>query len=65
MTKYETIIYKSIENRAKEMLEETGSNKECFNFITNKMIELLATTFNGTIFMRVLNDLRSNYEEER
>lgn len=65
MTKYETIIYKSIENRAKEMLEETGNNKECFNFITNKMIELLATTFNGTTFMRVLNDLRSNYEEER
>ena len=65
MTKYETIIYKSIENRAKEMLEETGSNEDSFNYITDKIIDLLKTSFNGTTFMRKLVDLRSNYEEER
>ena len=65
MTKYETIIYKSIENRVKEMLEETGSNEDSFNYITDKIIDLLKTSFNGTTFMRKLVDLRSNYEEER
>lgn len=65
MTKYENIIYKSIDNRAKEILEETGSNEESFNYITDKIINLLKTSFNGTTFMRKLVDLRSNYEEER
>lgn len=65
MTKYENIIYKSIDNRAKEIFEETGSNEECFNYITDKIVDLLKTSFNGTTFMRKLVDLRSNYEEER
>ena len=65
MTKYETIIYKSIDNRAKEILKETGSNEDSFNYITDKIIDLLKTSFNGTTFMRKLVDLRSNYEEER
>jgi hypothetical protein len=64
MTKYENIIYKSIDNRAKEILEETGSNEESFNYITDRIINLLKTSFNGTTFMRKLVDLRSNYEEE-
>ena len=64
MTKYENIIYKSIDNRAKEILEETGNNEESFNYITDKIINLLKTSFNGTTFMRKLVDLRSNYEEE-
>ena len=64
MTKYENIIYKSIDNRAKEILEETGSNEESFNYITDRIINLLMTSFNGTTFMRKLVDLRSNYEEE-
>lgn len=65
MTKYENIIYKSIDNRAKEIFKETGSNEESFNYITDKIINLLKTSFNGTTFMRKLVDLRSNYEEER
>lgn len=64
MTKYENIIYKSIDNRAKEILEETGSNEESFNYITDRIINLLKTSFNGTTFIRKLVDLRSNYEEE-
>ena len=63
--KYENIIYKSIDRRAKEIFEETGSNTESFNFISYKMIDLLMTSFNSTTFMRKLVDLRSNYEEER
>ncbi len=63
--KYENIIYKSIDRRAKEIFEETGSNEESFNFITDKIIDLLKTPFNGTTFMRKLVDLRNNYEEER
>ena len=63
--KYENIIYKSIDRRAKEIFEETGSNEESFNFISYKMIDLLMTSFNSTTFMRKLVDLRSNYEEER
>ena len=65
MNKYESIIYKSIDKRAKEMLEETGSNEDSFNYITDKIIDLLKTSFNGTTFMRKLVDLRSNYEEGR
>ena len=65
MTKYENIIYKSIENRANEIFEESGSNEESFKFITDRIINLLKTSFNGTTFMRKLVDLRSNYEEER
>ena len=65
MTKYENIIYKSIENRANEIFEESGSNEESFNFITDRIINLLKTSFNGTTFMRKLVDLRSNYEEEK
>lgn len=65
MTKYENIIYKSIDNRAKEILEETGNNEDSFNYITDRIINLLKTSFNGTTFMRKLVDLRSNYEEER
>ena len=65
MTKYENIIYKSIENRANEIFEESGSNEESFKFITDKIINLLKTSFNGTTFMRKLVDLRSNYEEEK
>ena len=65
MNKYESIIYKSIDKRAKEMLEETGSSEDSFNYITDKIIDLLKTSFNGTTFMRKLVDLRSNYEEER
>ena len=64
MTKYENIIYKSIDNRAKEILKETGNSEECFNYITDKIINLLKTSFNGTTFMRKLVDIRSNYEEE-
>ena len=64
MTKHENIIYKSIDNRAKEIFEETGSNEESFRFITSKMIQLLGTSLDGTTFMRKLVDLRSNYEEE-
>ena len=65
MNKYESIIYKSIDKRAKEIFEETGSNEDSFNYITDKIIDLLKTSFNGTTFMRKLVDLRSNYEEER
>lgn len=63
--KYENIIYKSIDKRAKEIFEETRSNEESFNFITDKIIDLLKTSFNGTNFMIKLVDLRSNYEEEK
>ena len=65
MNIYESIIYKSIDKRAKEIFEETGSNEDSFNYITDKIIDLLKTSFNGTTFMRKLVDLRSNYEEER
>ena len=65
MNKYESIIYKSIDKRAKEIFKETGSNEDSFNYITDKIIDLLKTSFNGTTFMRKLVDLRSNYEEER
>ena len=61
--KYESIIYKNIDRRAKEIFEETGSNEKSFNFITDKIIDLLKPPFNGTTFMRKLVDLRSNYEE--
>ena len=61
--KYESIIYKSIDRRAKEIFKETGSNEESFNFVTDEIIDLLKTPFNGTTFMRKLVDLRSNYEE--
>ena len=63
--KYESIIYKSIDKRAKEIFEETGSSEDSFNYITDKIIDLLKTPFNGTTFMRKLVDLRSNYEGER
>ena len=49
---------------AKEIFKETGSNEESFNFVTDEIIDLLKTPFNGTTFMRKLVDLRSNYEEE-
>ena len=62
--KYESIIYKSIGRKAKEIFEETGSNEGSFNFVTDEIIDLLKTPFNGTTFMRKLVDLRSNYEEE-
>ena len=62
--KYESIIYKNIDRRAKEIFKETGSNEESFNFVTDEIIDLLKTPFNGTTFMRKLVDLRSNYEEE-
>ena len=65
MNIYESIIYKSIDKRAKEIFEETGSNEDSFNYITDKIINLLKTSFNSTTFMRELVDLRSNYEEER
>ena len=65
MTKYESIIYKSIDNRAKEIFKETRNNEESFNYITDRIINLLKTSFNGTTFMRKLVDLRSNYEVER
>ena len=65
MNIYESIIYKSIDKRAKEIFEETRSNEESFNYITDRIINLLKTSFNGTTFMRKLVDLRSNYEEER
>ena len=65
MTKYENIIYKSIDNRAKEIFKETGSNEESFNYITDRIINLLKTSFNGTTFMRKLVDLRSDYEGEK
>ena len=57
------MIYKSSDGKVKEIFEETGSNEESFNFITDKIIDLLKTPFNGTTFMRKLVDLRSNYEE--
>ena len=41
--KYENIIYKSIDRRAKEIFEETGSNEESFNFITDKLIHSTGT----------------------
>ena len=65
MNIYESIIYKNIDKRAKEIFKETGSNEDSFNYITDKIIDLLKTSFNGTTFMRKLVDLRSNYEEER
>ena len=49
--KYENMIYKSIDRRAKEIFEETGSNEDSFNYITDKIIDLLKfTTFNKDIF---------------
>ena len=65
MTKYESIIYKCIDKRAKEIFKETGSNEDSFNYITDKIIDLLKTSFNGTTFMRKLVDLRSDYEGEK
>ena len=62
MSKYESLIYRSIENRAKEILKETGDKNVVFDYITDKMVDLLKTTFNGTSFISKLVELRSEYE---
>ena len=41
MNIYESIIYKNIDKRAKEIFEETGSNEDSFNYISDKIIVLL------------------------